>query len=260
MNKNRQDYSIISTMILIVLIFWILVLITLYNNAPAPTYFLPCDPGECATNIYNGEKRCLDDITTSIVYDPTYEVCNKKTSCNNPMTKYAVQEDGSTNSDGICPDGITCKCIKKPRCSTSILATFSPRDAVIIQQSDTVQGSLPEIGETDYCYLRPYYLNKLVPRTKECNFTSTPVKQTEMLQCIRSNPCTIGVMVVKPHSILNYVFNKGNGLYNEDEPVMCVAENKWLGSDKKMHSSIEKCDDRQILVWDSTQDRAVCKY
>lgn len=260
------QYIILGTMITIIMIFWIWVMYKLYNNAPIPKYFLQCPRGQCATNIYNGEKRCLDDDTTSIIYDPTFEVCNSRYTCENLKTRYAVQNDGSADVSGICPPQNTCRCLQKPQCGTSVLVTFNslggsvaggvaPGEAnltTILQKAHTVQGNVGiplEIDNSfnDSCALRLDFANRLVPRTPECSAMDFNSLES-VKNCIRSNPCTMGTIAFVTKEIESFRFKKVDGKPNTDYPFSCFVD----------RSSYSGCSGDRVPVWDYTQDRITC--
>lgn len=264
-------YAIIAMSLIFILLFWFWVFTKLRREAPKPTYFLQCPEGTCATNIHNGEKRCLDDPTTSIIYDPTFEVCNSRSACENRRTMFAVQEDGSTNGTGVCPSGVTCRCLEKPRCATSVVATFSSvngiltggaeaneaNDAIILQGPQLVQGDASisldfDDPVTQFCAIRPIFLNRLVPRTKECNYGEDPTYE-EVLACIKSNPCTIGRVAFKPLSREGFQFrlpsvNGAPSKPNMSVPISCVADREDQGV----------CVADQVPVWDYAQGNIAC--
>jgi hypothetical protein len=67
---------------------------------------------ECATNVITGDKRCEENITAYL----DFEICNPQNSCTNPLTPYALNNDRSTNINGICEEGVACPCVSSPSC------------------------------------------------------------------------------------------------------------------------------------------------
>lgn len=95
------------------------------NGVPGTTVRFKCAPGQCVTNVSTGEKTCPKDPSTVLTTDPVYEVCNSRFTCENNRTPYAVQSDGSTNSQGLCESGVECRCLPDPQCADYIVSTFS---------------------------------------------------------------------------------------------------------------------------------------
>jgi hypothetical protein len=262
-------YVIVAITLIFILLFWLWVFGKLEQNSPRPTYFLQCPVGKCATSIFNGEKRCLDDESASVVYDPTFEVCNSRGACENKRTKYAVQEDGSTNNTGVCPTNTRCRCLEKPRCPRDAIVTFSSLNGilrgglnanssnltVIKQNPQLVQGNsgIPldyEDPITQSCSVKPIYLNRLSPRTKQCNYGEN-YTYNEVLACIKSEPCTMGRIVFKPFSFEDYKFKIPYGssfIPNMSAPVACVSERKGLPI----------CGEDEVPVWNYIQGSIIC--
>lgn len=262
---------ILGITLILVFIFWIWVIIKIYNNAPTSTYYLQCSIGKCATNIFSGEKRCIEDNTSMVTYDPSYEVCSSRYICDNTTLPYAEQEDGSTNTTGICPNNTTCKCYDTPRCPGENIVTFSSRSGIlgggldpnqsssisILQTSHIVQGNVGiplkiEDKINDFCEIRPLYLNRMVPRTGECSYSGIPDYDT-LLACIQSNPCTMGLMVFKPNNISDYEFK----IVDEDTGDVTANLNVVVGCVAK-YDTQPACESDEVPVWDNTQDSVVC--
>jgi hypothetical protein len=258
-----DEFTILSISLIIILGFWLWIIITFYYNSPAPTYFLQCDPDKCATGIESGEKRCNTDATP-VVYNPVYEVCNSRTTCDNDITPYAVTADGSTSLTGICDAGETCRCLRNPQCSYDTLVTFFPTagplgnglaagglsPSALLQNAPSSQG---EIGvpltlnsSIEYCAIRLYHADRLVPRTGECNFQS-PDNPTlvEAYECIISNPCTIGQLAFRPADVDLFTFNAET---INTTPVGCVVD----------LTSAPKCTGGSVPVWDANVGKVKC--
>jgi hypothetical protein len=83
-----------------------------------------CNPGQCGTNLLTGIKTCpVGDQALSI--NPAESVCNSRFVCDNPLTPFALQSDGSTNINGVCEPGIECPCLGVSQCATYILSVFT---------------------------------------------------------------------------------------------------------------------------------------
>ncbi|GIW70050.1 MAG: hypothetical protein KatS3mg101_0797 [Patescibacteria group bacterium] len=141
---------------------------------------LRCKDGYCATSLITGNKRC----GTGVIYDPAFETCNPPFSCEHP-TPYAVKLDGSTDDTGVCPKDTICRCLRKPRCNPMTVTVFERVEDFYRQRDD--------LNENSQCYISPYVLNRLVPRTSECSFGRSPTNE-ELLNCIKSNPCNRGTL------------------------------------------------------------------
>lgn len=116
---------LIGLFVLILLVIYLAVLIFVVRDGTKTSNSLPCPTGACATNIYNGEKTCPATSSDVVQYDPTLEVCNSPNSCDNPLTPFAVNTDGSTNDTGLCAGSTQCRCLSKAMCSNYVLSTFS---------------------------------------------------------------------------------------------------------------------------------------
>lgn len=260
-----DEFTILGLMIIAILGFWIWVMYMIYRNTPTPKYFLKCDPGKCATNIYNGEKRCGTDDGVPVVYDPIYEVCNSRFTCESTLTPYAVQLDGSTNLSGICPDTTICRCVKTAQCSYDTTVAFTSTNGILGQVGTTddgsrtilVQTSLSNQGDAgvpidlteptaQYCLIRLKHFDRVVPRTPECNFAvADDPTLDEARACINSNPCTIGRLAFRPLIAADFTYTAET---LADVPVGCVIDLKSIGP----------CVSPQVPVWDLTQAKVVC--
>ena len=123
MDKNKRgDYGIPLLIVLSIMLFAIFIFYI--TREGTEILRINCAPGQCATNIYSGEKRCPNeqDIVASI--DPSIEVCNSPFACENILTPYAIQSDGSTSLTGLCDVDVQCKCVQRPRCASYITSYF----------------------------------------------------------------------------------------------------------------------------------------
>jgi len=129
--------GIAALSLLFVFLAWIFYLALTSPRAPPPEpvpattgatvtagrVFLPCSPGQCALNLFNGVKRCPEQYG-SILADAAVEVCAGEFVCDSAFAPFAVQEDGSTTYSGICPPGSPCPCSRSVRCPEYIVAGF----------------------------------------------------------------------------------------------------------------------------------------
>jgi hypothetical protein len=84
-----------------------------------------CATGACITDFLTGVKTCPTNDSDTLIYDPTQSACNSKFLCDNPITPYAVQSDGSTNNSGICEPGVPCKCVTMEQCPSYVVSIFT---------------------------------------------------------------------------------------------------------------------------------------
>lgn len=128
---HTQDWIILAVTVLIIVVFWSLVIWKALSNIPdiqtstGTQVLVKCPVGQCATNIYNGEKRCPDAPDGTIVSNAGVEMCSSKYMCDSTMLPYAVRSDESTNTLGLCEDGIPCRCLRYPTCPYYVTSYFS---------------------------------------------------------------------------------------------------------------------------------------
>ena len=119
-------YVVTVISIFIVLLVFIYLAYLVATTPPQKSAIEECAPGQCATNIYTGVKvRCPGNASEAVSIDTGFEVCNSPFTCENVATPFAVQSDGSTNLDGICPTGVKCRCLEKPQCANHVTAIFN---------------------------------------------------------------------------------------------------------------------------------------
>ena len=269
MNKfviiDTSEYTLISVTIILISIFWCWIMYMLYKNPPSPKYYLTCNPGQCATNIFNGEKRCADDETVAVLYDPLFEVCNSKYVCDNNQTPYAVYSDGSTDDLGICEVGNICRCVKKPQCSTDTLVTFTAKNDVSSQFSASgsrliyEQNGFPTQGytgvpliynnyNTQDCMINISYFNIVVPRTYQCsNWVGVYPTMAEAMACINSNPCIVGRLAFKPSNLFGFTLDPTS---ITTTPTSCMPDYNSLDS--------KICSSSKAPVWDPSTSTIKC--
>nr|WIL04742.1 putative membrane protein [Cedratvirus duvanny] len=190
-----------------------------YSLLSRSEYTPACATNECATNIFNGEKRCPPS-GGQINLKRGIEVCNPPFSCRG-STPYAVQEDGGTSSSGLCPPGTTCPCSRTPYCPDYVSVFFSVTGAspyenlqgtnAVVYQNTSYRDvakqtislaplSLPD--DVSFCSFPPSWRERVYPR--ECVrgnlFYLTPEislfdAQRDSLSCLSLPPCDRGVPV-----------------------------------------------------------------
>lgn len=132
-DDTTPDWILLAITLIILFVFWGWLVYLALESVPqiseggASQVFVNCPPGQCATNIFNGEKRCPAP-TGTVVADAGYEVCNTASRCDNTTTPYAVRSDGSTNFEGLCESGVNCRCLRYPTCAEYVVSLFRATD------------------------------------------------------------------------------------------------------------------------------------
>lgn len=184
---------------------------------------ITCPPGQCATNITTGVKSCPTE-NISIKINPAESVCNSRFVCDNPLTPYALQSDGSTNINGVCEPGVECPCLRVSQCPEYVLSVFTtsngnPYSNLVGQRITfpqlssfvTTGGDVTDIPPiqfnnpaTSFCATPPSWLPLSNPG---CNFvnanTPNSITYSDLLLCmgmvngcsgITGSPCLQGVL------------------------------------------------------------------
>lgn len=185
-----------------------------------------CLPGQCATNIVSGFKTCPEG-DEAIFVNPLEEVCNSRTLCDNPLTPFAVQSDGSTNFYGVCEGTVACPCVKTLQCPNYVLSAFTVSNGnayanlsgqrlvfpQVSSYSDTSNSSsfgvndLPPLKYNDLNTFCSAPLSWLPLSSPGCNFVSGIESMTynELLICmgqaigclgLAGSPCLQGVLAM----------------------------------------------------------------
>lgn len=236
--KRQEDISntilpLIVLIVLIIFIGWMLYLLvssgftsvirTTRQGLTGSTgaVLLSCNAGQCATDLYTGFKICPEKEDDIVQINPGYQVCNSRYICDNPLTPYAVQSDGSTNIYGICEHKTECPCVNNFRCARYIQSAFTtnggnPYQSVTSQrmsfpQTNTFVGSNNVIStdppiqfsdpSTTFCTASLQWLTFANPG---CGFTGTLDAQTLTvcmglpLACngVTGNPCLQGTLAI----------------------------------------------------------------
>lgn len=143
------------------------------SNALNPTSqpelgVLKCAKNLCATSIITGNKRCPPE-GLQIEYNAGFEVCNSKFACENRLTPYAGQSDGSSVLSGICQDGIECPCFSKITCANYITSVFTSSDGNIVNPLGGQRITFPQILATNISG------NKVILNNPALNFCTVPI-------------------------------------------------------------------------------------
>ena len=219
------DYLLPGIVLIIFLIVGIylayLLISSNFERRTQESPYIECAVSSCATNIYSGFKRC-PPVGGTVFADPLIEVCNSRFLCDNPLTPYAVQADGSTNLSGVCEPEVTCACTREARCPQYILSLFTasngtPYSTLTGQRLTFPQTSLystngittdqppisyQEDGRT-FCTAPLAWLPLSSPG---CNFaTSNDMSYEELVTCMglprqcngaSGNPCLQGTLAI----------------------------------------------------------------
>ena len=219
-----------------------------YNDGPdfgTLTVYEACALGDCPTNVYTGEKRCPQNPSIQLLYNPLTEVCNPQYSCTNESTPYAVKFDGSTDFGGQCDSNYTCRCVSRLTTPIYIQSLFNVTNGSILENNpqlyntwyltqtpSKVSGQGVNIPITYDDPINQFYqisyslLTYVTP--SECDqiinnyiLTSTgsagqilPGEELPIsvgLECINSNPCIQGAMAYTQP----YTFNSSQSNYTQ---------------------------------------------
>ena len=186
-----------------------------------------CVPGQCATNLQSGFKTCPLNPSESLTVDPAQDVCNSPFVCDNPLTPFAVQSDGSTNINGVCEPNVQCPCLRVSQCPDYILSVFTisngnpyqglagqritfPQESTYVSSTSGVSTDQPPIQFTNpattFCAAPLAFLPLSNPG---CNFVSAPdgnsMTYSDVLICmganrgcsgLLTNPCLQGTLAI----------------------------------------------------------------
>lgn len=245
-----EEYVIIAVFLILILSIGCVCIYFYYVNLNQTITYFSCDEGECSTNIFNGEKQC--PINGKIPYDPSVEVCNSRFTCESNLTPYALRSNGSTNALGLCEPGNICRCLRTARCATNITVTFKSSDGILEQIPLNIQGNdgseFFEITDplSTFCAIKANNLYKISPGA--CNFLDPDnITTSEIVNCMRSNPCLVGILAFNPLNTDNFIFNQ-NTIYNI--PVSCIASKGPLKN---------YCPLNSVPVWNNKTGVIECK-
>jgi hypothetical protein len=273
-----NDYVIVFFVVLVLIVFlgWMIYLILIsesFSNTKsgqnADSLSQVCPVGSCATNIYTGQKRC-PNLNSTVAANVTDEVCNLAFGCNNVITPYAVQSDGSAIYTGTCEPNIECPCLSYPRCASYITSLFvntngNPYQStvgqqILFQQVNTYEvPSVPGISVSDtppiiidgnpassFCTIP---INWLPISTPGCNFTDDILIEDNLLACmglpndcngVTANPCLYGTLAFIPNNP-NTIITSTNF---STIPVACVRGTP--------------CPCGQVAVWNNNVGQIIC--
>jgi hypothetical protein len=226
------------------------------------TVYEACDIGDCPTNVYTGEKRCPQNPSIQLLYNPITEVCNPQYSCTDPSTPYAILFDGSTDFGGNCDADFICRCTSTLTTPNYIQSLFTVTNGSILennpqlyntwyltQTSSQVSGqgvNIPitysdpsnnfyQLSYSLLTYITPSACDQIIENyiVKTTGSGSQVLPGDELpvnigLECINSNPCIQGAFAyTQPYS-----FNTSQSNYTQFDvfndfdiiPLSCVPD------------------------------------
>lgn len=270
---ETDNWVLLLISIIIIIIFWSVIVFLSLTSVPSiisqkstgGQVLVKCPVGQCATNIYNGEKRCPPEGGT-IVSNAGIEVCSSKYSCDNVLLPYAIKSDGSIDTTGICESGVACRCARFPTCPEYVTSYFKteygnaydglPGTRTKFTQVTTWKDAYSGVTSNNrplqydsvannFCTIPTQWLSRSTPG---CTFTDTITFDT-VQQCMENqsgcngatiNPCMEGTLA--------YVMDDSSLLTKNSVnivPVGCVAGTP--------------CGCGQVAVWDRSYGGIVCK-
>lgn len=255
---------IVSISLIIILISWLVIIYFISESkfqmyeSGAGEVLVQCPVDQCATNIFNGQKRCPSS-GKQIASNINFEVCSSPFVCDDPSLPFAVQSDQSTNLEGNCEQGVQCRCISQLQCPEYIQSIFTsdngnPYASIAGQRVSFVQNT--NSGQTPIVYNFEDHKFCTVPiawlprSTPGCSFMNqiTPQTITECMGGPRGcndsnyffNPCSRGTLA--------FITNNSNNFSAESIefiPLGCVS-----GS---------PCQCGLVAVYDTQIQQIVCK-
>lgn len=188
-NSRDNVYSLIIISLIFILAIFSYFFYLFRTTQQYDNFLTTCPAGYCATSLETGNKRCPLSLSQKIYINPGSEVCNPSNLCTNTLTPYAVLSDGSVNIDGIC-DLQICSCVKTRKCPNYASVIFTETGKLYSQTAigtTSTGGTQTNIDFNQTCLIDPSNFSKL-----GCTSNMTA------LQCVQTNPCTIGVLSYIP--------------------------------------------------------------
>lgn len=218
-----------------------------------------CPIDQCATNLFTGVKRCPVP-GGQIDLDLATEVCNSRTLCDNPVTPYAIQNDGSTDISGACDPGVECRCSRINRCPEYVAAAFTTNGGNPYQSLDGQRLTFPQTStrglsgtieypnpSTTFCAAPATWLPLSNPG---CNFATSGTMNSEAIRIcmglprgcngLTGNPCRQGTLAVVTDNPENVNINN-----LADQQFSCVDGTP--------------CQCNQIAIYDTNFGGVVCR-
>lgn len=266
-SETTSQYVIAAISLILILAFCCWIMYNMSADPPTTQAYFQCPAGQCATNIYNGEKRCPLDPTIRVTYDAAFETCNSKFTCESKLTPYALLSNGATSELGICETNTVCRCLSRPQCPIETMVIFDMiQGSTYLQDNNTSRaifaqiplGSQGDIGSpftfdstsSQFCAIKANHLNRVTPGS--CSFANpNQITVTEMRTCLQRNPCLVGVMAFHPTDINSFRLSASNTDAIYSVPVTCVP-----GYRPPNGGSV--CGGLTVPVWDPTKGQVVC--
>jgi hypothetical protein len=215
---HTSSWVIITISIILFLIFWVFIIYILRSEPPPTQTVLQCAPGQCSTNIRTGVKNCPTDSNDTMTIDPSNQVCNSPFTCENSVTPFALQSDGSTNPDGVCQDNVVCKCLTAPQCAYYVTSIFNaqngnpfqaiaPQRLVFEQSTTSISSSNNFLNQppyqlssstTQFCAIPNEWLTRTWPLVVNSNFNPDEPINTQLGSCLA------GVIAYVPENPSNF--------------------------------------------------------
>lgn len=226
-------------------------MVTAPSNNP---YLQDCPVGECAMNLFNGEKRCPSSSTDVVQSNITVEACTPRERCNVGVLPYALLPDGSVNTSGICQPGDTCRCVSNDGvvCASYITTYFQTVDGnpyvstngqrtrfrqALVGSNDAVSNQL-----NTFCRIPIQWLTRSTPgcTVLPSNLEITTLSPQEITECMNlESPCLTGVLAFVADSS---VFSSTDIV---NTPLACVTG--------------ENCPSGYVNVYDTGLGSIVCE-
>lgn len=260
---------IIVVVIIISVVFYLLALSSF--NTVKNGLSIQCAPGQCATNLQSGFKRCPTGNTDAIIAEASIEVCNSQFACDNPLTPFALQSDGSTNMFGVCSTtgDVACPCLKQAQCSEYILGLFNtnggnpyatnnnPNNVSAFggqrisfpQTTTTLNGSIVT-DQTPISYNNPGSNFCSIPASwlpfAGCGFiTSNQITEEDIILCMNGGPPPGGNFSACNQGVLAFVTNDSSNIDINSLQLSCVRG--------------EQCPVGKMNIYDTNLNQIVCR-
>lgn len=265
--------TIIILSIFVVYILYIYKSITIVNTTTQTSsgttisgVGLVCPVGQCALSLTNGSKICPQLATEQLIADPLTQTCSSQFTCDDARLPYALLSDGSTNLNGVCNQGETCRCVSTATCANQILTNFqivggTPYQSLYGQRITVTQNltdqtvtpsGIPSTVNvfnqtavsspiTQFCTISADYLSYLSPGTCSSPQDFNISTAAGIAACMRANPCSAGTLAYIPTDI-----NKFDITQISVTPLGCVYGNST------------DCDINHLSVWDNTDNQIRC--
>lgn len=194
---------LLSIFFLFALVLIIVLILMLQDNRSFRS--TPCASGECAVNLFNGEKRCGADIAA----DPRFEFCSAANACTAVALPYALLSTGATQIRN-CTPGVACRCATTHKCAEYIQSVFTAQNGnPLIGFTPTSTATFVQTEYQRAFEVNPNSLNPELEEISPLTFCSVPLNWLARSSpgcaagnsdCFSSeiNPCLKGRLAVVP--------------------------------------------------------------